>query len=36
MEMMDIGIRFRIIELDDLKAQNIATHHNKLQVKITD
>lgn len=34
-QQMDGGIRFRILELDDIKAQNIATHHIKLHVKIT-
>lgn len=29
------GIRFRILELEDLKAQKIATHHIKLHIKIS-
>ena len=33
---MDGGILFRILELEDLKAQNIATHHIKLHIKISD
>jgi hypothetical protein len=33
---MDGGIRFRILELEDLKAQNIATHRINLHFKITD
>ena len=32
---MDGGIRFRIFELDDLKAQNIATHQVTIHMKIT-
>ena len=31
----DGGIRFRILEIEDLKAQKIATHQLKLQIKIT-
>jgi hypothetical protein len=33
---MDEGIRFRILELQDLKAQNIATHHLTIHMKIMD
>ena len=32
---VDGGIRFRILALDDLKAQNIATHHVTLHIKIS-
>ena len=32
---IDGGISFRILELDDLKAQNIATHHITIHMKIT-
>lgn len=32
---MDGGIRFRILELEDLKAQGIATHHVTIHMKIT-
>ena len=32
---IDGRIRFRILELDDLKAQNIATHHVTIHMKIT-
>ena len=32
---MDGRIRFRILELDDLKAQNIPTHHVTIHMKIT-
>jgi len=32
---MDGGIRFRILELDDLKAQNIATHNLTIHMNIT-
>lgn len=32
---MDGGIRFSILELEDMKAQNITTHHITLHVKIT-
>ncbi len=31
----DGGIRFRILEIEDLKAQKIATHQLKLNIKIT-
>jgi hypothetical protein len=31
----DGGIRFRILELEDLKAQNIATHYISLHIKIS-
>ena len=31
---LDGGIRFRILELDDLKAQNIATHNLTIHMKI--
>jgi len=34
-QSIDGGIRFRILELDDLKAQNIATHHITIHMKIT-
>lgn len=30
----DGRIRFRVLELDDLKAQNIATHHLTIHMKI--
>ena len=33
---MDGSIRFRILELEDLLAQNIATHRLTIHVKITD
>ena len=32
---VDGGIRFRILALEDLKAQNIATHHVTLHIKIS-
>jgi hypothetical protein len=32
---IDGGIRFRILELEDLKAQDIATHHLTIHMKIT-
>jgi hypothetical protein len=32
---MDEGVRFRILELEDLKAQNVATHHITIHMKIT-
>jgi hypothetical protein len=32
---IDGGIRFRILEIEDLKVQNIATHQIKLHFKIT-
>jgi len=32
---IDGRIRFRVLELDDLKAQNIATHHPTIHMKIT-
>jgi hypothetical protein len=32
---MDGGLRFRILELEDLKAQGIATHHVTIHMKIT-
>ena len=32
---VDGGIRFRILELEDLKAQDIATHHLAIHIKIT-
>jgi hypothetical protein len=34
-QSIDGAIRFRILELDDLKAQNIATHHVTIHMKIT-
>ena len=34
-QTMDGGIRFRILELEDLKAQNITTHYLTIQMKIT-
>jgi hypothetical protein len=32
---MDGGIRIRILELEDLKAKNIATFHLTIHMKIT-
>jgi hypothetical protein len=32
---IDGGIHFRILELEDLKAQGIATHHLTIYMKIT-
>jgi hypothetical protein len=31
---MDGGIRFKVIELDDLKAQNVTTHYITIHMKI--
>jgi hypothetical protein len=32
---IDGGIRFRILELEDLEAQNVATHYITIHMKIT-
>ena len=32
---VDGGIRFRILALEDVKAQDIATHHLTIHIKIT-
>jgi hypothetical protein len=34
-QSMDGGVRFRILELADLKTQNVATHHITIYMKIT-